>query len=84
MVFFRPISGNASLAILNSICKVDPDSLECISASLIQGSTDTTFYVIALYFGSIGITKTRYTLKVGLFADFIGILSSFILVYLLF
>ena len=51
-------------------------------ASVIQGSSDTTFYVIALYFGSIKIVKNRYALPVGLFADFIGILASFILVYL--
>ena len=53
-------------------------------ASTIQGSSDTTFYVIALYFGSIGITKSRYALPAGLFADFCGIIVSFILVYLFF
>lgn len=84
MAFFRPISGNASLAVLNSICKVDPDSLECISASLIQGSTDTTFYVIALYFSSIKITKWRHTLKAALFADFIGISLAIIFALLIF
>ena len=84
MVFFRPISGNASLAILNSICKVDPDSFECISASLIQGSTDTTFYVIALYFTSIKITKWRHTLVAALFADFIGILMALIFAFIIF
>ncbi|MDY2889435.1 MAG: spore maturation protein [Candidatus Caccosoma sp.] len=76
MAFFRPISGNASLAILNSVCKVGPDSLSCITASLIQGSTDTTFYVIALYFSSIKITKWRHTLKAALFADFVGIVLA--------
>ena len=50
--------------------------------SIIQGSTDTTFYVITLYFGSIGVSKIRYALKVGLFSDLIGITLSFILVYL--
>ena len=53
-------------------------------ASTIQGSTDTTFYVLALYFGSIGVKKTRYALPVGLFADLVGILMSFLLVYLFF
>ena len=53
-------------------------------ASTIQGSTDTTFYVLALYFGSIGVKKTRYALPVGLFADMVGILMSFLLVYLFF
>ena len=84
MVFFRPISGNASLAILNSICKVNPDSFECISASLIQGSTDTTFYVIALYFSSIKVTKWRHTLGAALFADFIGILMALIFAFIIF
>ena len=84
MIFFRPISGNASLAILNSICQIDPDSFECISASIIQGSTDTTFYVIALYFSSIKITKWRHTLKAALFADFIGIMMAIIFSVLIF
>ena len=85
MAIFRPISGNASLAIMNNIFKVfGPDSTMGRLASTIQGSTDTTFYVLALYFGSIGIKKTRYALPVGLFADFIGILMSFILVYVFF
>ena len=85
MSIFRPISGNASLAILNNILKVyGPDSIMGKLASTIQGSTDTTFYVLALYFGSIGVKKTRYALPVGLFADFVGILMSFILVYLFF
>ncbi len=85
MSFFRPISGNASLAILNNIFKTfGPDSFMGRIASTIQGSTDTTFYVLTLYFGSVGIKKTRYALKVGLFADLIGIISSFIIVYLFF
>ena len=53
-------------------------------ASTIQGSSDTTFYVIALYYGSIGVIKNRYALNVGLFADFCGIVASFVLVYLFF
>lgn len=84
MVFFRPISGSASLAILNSICEIDPDSLECITASIIQGSTDTTFYVIALYFSSIKITKWRHTLKAALFADFIGISVAILFALIIF
>ena len=85
MAFFRPISGNASLAIMNNIFEnFGPDSLMGRLASTLQGSTDTTFYVIALYFGSVGIKKIRYALGVGLFADFIGIVMSFLLVYLFF
>ncbi len=84
MIFFRPISGNASLAILSDVCKADPDGLICRSASIIQGSTDTTFYVIALYFTSIGITKWRHTLKAALFADFVGILLAVIFALIFF
>ena len=63
MAFLRPISGSASLAILNSIFS----------------ATDTTVYVLALYFGSIKITKIKYALKVGLFADLCGIIAAFII-----
>ena len=85
MAIFRPISGTASLAIMNNIFSIfGPDSIMGRLASTIQGSTDTTFYVLALYFGSIGIKKTRYALGVGLFADLIGITVSFLIVYLFF
>lgn len=85
MAFFRPISGTASLAILNNILdNFGPDSFMGRVASTLQGATDTTFYVLTLYFGSIGIKKSRYALKVGLFADLVGIIMSFIIVYLIF
>jgi len=85
MAFMRPISGTASIALMNDILRnFGPDSFVGRVASTIQGSTDTTFYVITLYFGSIGVSKIRYALKVGLFADLIGITLSFILVYLFF
>lgn len=85
MVFLRPISGNASLAILNSIYKVwGPDSYYGILGSIIQGATDTTIYVLALYFNSIRIKKTRYALFVGLCADFFGILTAFIVANIFF
>jgi len=84
MIFFRPISGNASLAILNDLCKVDPDGLICKSASIIQGSTDTTFYVIALYFTSVGVNKWRHTLKAALFADFVGIFMAIVFALIFF
>lgn len=85
MSILRPISGSATLAILSDIyLKYGPDSFNGNLASVIQGCTDTTIYVLALYFGSIKVTKTRYALKVGLFADFIGILIAFILSFLLF
>jgi len=52
-------------------------------ASTIQGSTDTTFYVITVYFGAIGIRRTRYALKVGLFSDLVGFLAAiFVCLYI--
>lgn len=85
LAFIRPISGSASLAILNNIfTKYGPDSFIGILSSVMQGSTDTTFYIITLYFGSVGIKKIRHSLWVGLFADLIGIISSIIICNILF
>ena len=85
MAIMRPISGSSSLAILNNIyTDFGPDSFIGRLASTIQGSTDTTFYVLTLYFGSVGIKKIRYSLIAGLFADLIGIIASIIIVKLAF
>lgn len=85
MAILRPISGTASLAILNDILiNFGPDSYVGRLASILQGCTDTTIYVLALYFGSVKISKTKYALPVGLFADFIGILMAFILTKIFF
>lgn len=81
MMILRPISGSASLALLNNLFEnYGPDSWIGILSSVIQGSTDTTFYVLTLYFGSIGIKKIRYAMWAGLFADLIGILSAILVV----
>ena len=79
MLFFRPISGSASLAILNNVCSVDADSKSCKIASTIQGSTDTTLYVLSLYFSTVQITKWKHALKVGLIADVAGMSMGIIL-----
>lgn len=85
MALMRPISGSSTLAILNNIYETfGPDGYLGTLASVIQGSTDTTFYVLTLYFGSIGIKKIRYAMWAGLCADFIGIVSSMIIVNFLF
>ena len=85
MAILRPISGTASLATLNDLLlKYGPDSYIGRLASILQGCTDTTIYVLALYFGSIKITRTKYALPVGLFADFIGIIMAFILTKIFF
>lgn len=85
MALLRPISGTASLAIMNDIfIKYGPDSYVGRLASVLQGCTDTTIYVIALYFSSIGVKKIRYSLSVGLFADLVGISVAFIITMLFF
>ena len=85
MMLMRPISGSSALALLNNIlATIGPDSFEGVLASLIQGSTDTTFYVLTLYFGSVGIKKIRYSLWAGLFADIVGIIISIIITNYLF
>lgn len=85
MMLMRPISGTSTLAILNNLfASYGPDSFIGRLASIIQGSTDTTFYVITLYFGSVGIKKIRYSLWAGLFADLIGIVASVIIVNIFF
>lgn len=85
IAILRPISGSSGLAILNTIYEnYGPDNLITRIASVIQGSTDTTLYVLSLYFGSIGIKKTKYALKAGLLADLIGIITSIIIVKIMF
>lgn len=85
MALLRPISGTASLAILNDIFKLfGPDSFAGRLASILQGCTDTTVYVIALYFGTIKVSKIKYALWVGLFADLVGIIMAFVLTNLFF
>ncbi len=81
MIVLRPISGNATLVYMSKIFqKYGVDSYIGNLASVIQGATDTTIYVLALYFGSVGIKKTRYALIGGLFADICGIIAAFVVV----
>ena len=85
MALMRPISGSSSLAILNDIFStLGPDSIAAKMGSIIQGSTDTTFYILTLYFGCIGIKKIRYALWVGLIGDLIGIIASIVVAKMFF
>lgn len=85
MALLRPVSGTASLAIMNDIFKsFGPDSFAGRLASILQGCTDTTVYVIALYFGTVKINKIKHALWVGLFADLAGIIMAFVLTNLFF
>lgn len=76
VALMRPLSGSGSLGLVADIVHNAPDSFEAKLASTMFGSTDTTFYIIALYFGSVGIRKTRHALIAGLLADLSGVLMS--------
>ena len=85
LCLLRPISSSSSLVILNDILKVyTPDSLVGRIASVIQGSTDTTIYIISLYFSSVGITKIKHSLLIGLLVDLSCVIIAIITVNLLF
>ena len=85
LALLKPISGSSSLVILNDILsKYGPDSFLGRVSSVMQGSTDTTVYIISMYFASIGIKKIRYSLIVGLIADFISIILSIVMVRIFF
>ena len=85
LAILRPISGSSSLIMLNNILiTYRVDSFIGIVASVIQGSTDTTIYILGLYFGSVGVKKIKYSLLVGLLADLSCIIISLIVVSILF
>jgi spore maturation protein B len=77
LMIIRPLSGAGALAVTADLLKTQhPDSYIGRLASIMQGSTDTTFYVLTVYFGSVGIRKTRYAAGVGLLADVAGFLAA--------
>lgn len=81
MALIRPVSGSATLATLQDILTTHgADSFFGKCASVMMGSSETTFYTLAVYFGSVGITKTRYTVKSALLADLAGIILSVVFV----
>lgn len=85
MALMRPLSGGGSQGIMVDLFKhYGPDSIIGNIASVISGSTETTFYVIAVYFGAIAIRNSRHALAAGLIADFVGIVASVIIVNLMF
>lgn len=85
LALIRPISGTAALGMTTDLIAVyGPDSFIGRLASVMQGSTDTTLYVLTVYFGAVGIKKMGDALKVGLLADLIGVVASIIIVTLLF
>ncbi|MBI3886116.1 MAG: spore maturation protein [Opitutae bacterium] len=85
LALVRPLSGSASLAMFSELVQTaGPDSSLARMAGTIYGSTETTFYVIAVYFGAVGVRRTRHAVAAGLFADFIGVVASVAICRLMF
>lgn len=84
MAMMRPLSGSGAFGVMAEIVQQNPDSLAAYMASIMQGSTETTFYVLAVYFGAVGITRARYAIAAALLADAAGIITSVIIARLTF
>ncbi len=85
MALLRPVSGSGATALLTSVFEdCGPDSFAGRVASVIAGSSETTFYAITMYFGSVGVTKIRHTLFAALAADFTAVFVSIVTVRLFF
>ena len=81
----KPLSGSGARGMMvDAMTTYGRDSFVGRVASTLQGSTDTTFYILAVYFGSVGIRKTRYAVVCGLLADFAGIIAAIFISYLFF
>lgn len=81
MAVLRPVSGSGATALLTNIFEnYGPDSFPGEIASVLAGSSETTIYAVTMYFGSVGITKTRHTLWVGLLADLTALIMSIVTV----
>jgi spore maturation protein SpmB len=85
VAFLKPLSGGAAKGMMVETIKTfGPDSFAGRLASIFRGCTETTFYILAVYFGSVGIRKTRYALTVGLISDLTGIIAAIFIAYLFF
>src|SRR5690625_4578322 len=85
LALIRPISGTGALGMTAELISTyGPDSFIGRLASTMQGSTDTTLYILTIYFGSVQIKKMGYALKVGLLADLVGIIASIVIVTIVF
>jgi len=85
MSLVRPLSGSGSLGLFTDLVKeFGPDSFIARAAGTIYGSTETTFYVIAIYFGSVNVRRTRHALPAGLIADAVGVVASVVICRMMF
>lgn len=85
VAIMKPLSGSGARGMMLDVFQTQgPDSFVGKLASIFQGSADTTFYIIALYFGSVGIKKVRYALWAGIFADLIGVVIAIVIGYTFF
>lgn len=84
-MLMKPLSGSGSRGMmLDAMNTYGADSFIGRLAAIVQGSCDTTFYVVALYYGSVGVRNTRYTVQCALLADFVGALAAIAMAYLFF
>ncbi|MBA2431727.1 MAG: spore maturation protein [Chthoniobacterales bacterium] len=85
MVLMRPLSGGATLALYTELVqRIGADNIVALMAATIFGSTETTFYVVAVYFGSVGITRTRHAIPAGLLADLAGVIAAVVICRMVF
>ncbi|MDF2431847.1 MAG: hypothetical protein JWP44_1478 [Mucilaginibacter sp.] len=85
VAYMKPLSGSGSKAMMiNVMTTYKPDSFAGRLGCIFNGSADTTFYIVALYFGSVGIKRSRYAIPFGLFADLAGIITAIFVAYLFF
>lgn len=85
LALLRPVSGGGSIGILTDLVhRFGPDTLVGRTASVMMGSTETTFYTLTVYFGAVGIKNTRHALPSALFADIVGIVASVVVCRLFF
>lgn len=84
VALMKPLSGQSARAMMMVISEGDPDSFVANLAAIFRGCAETTFYILAVYFGSVGIKKTRYAVTGGLIADVAGVIAAIFVGYLFF
>jgi spore maturation protein SpmA len=85
VAFMKPLSGSGARALMvEAMATYGPDSFVGRLSCLFQGAADTTFYIVALYFGAVGVKRTRYAIGAGLLADLAGVIAAILLAYLFF